>query len=155
MQNKKNCSLCSVCNTRHEWSKEMWACADAFGRIGPIGMEVAQPSQNTSGSDVIAYGVEQCKCPERYSGLSCQVWWVFRYFGLSCQVWWVFRYSDLSCQVWWGFRYSDLSCPVWWIFRYSGLSCQVWWVFKYSGLSCQVWWVFRCSGPFLSGLMGF
>ncbi|KAK7503934.1 hypothetical protein BaRGS_00004666, partial [Batillaria attramentaria] len=43
-----------------------------YAEIGPIGLEIAQPSQNTSGSDVTAYGVEQCKCPDRYSGTSCQ-----------------------------------------------------------------------------------
>ncbi|XP_076462895.1 laminin subunit alpha-2-like isoform X2 [Babylonia areolata] len=45
-----------------------------YAEIGPISLEVAQPAQNTSGAeeDSIAYGVEQCVCPERYSGLSCQ-----------------------------------------------------------------------------------
>ena len=61
-------------------TKEIWMYANACGRIGPIGLEVAQPSQNASGSDVVAYGVEQCQCPERYSGLSCQVWWSFSSF---------------------------------------------------------------------------
>ncbi|KAL8600730.1 hypothetical protein ACOMHN_057318 [Nucella lapillus] len=43
-----------------------------YAEIGPITLEVAQPGHNASEGAAIAYGVEQCVCPERYSGLSCQ-----------------------------------------------------------------------------------
>ncbi|KAK7100471.1 laminin subunit alpha-2-like isoform X2 [Littorina saxatilis] len=43
-----------------------------YAEIGPIGLEVAEPDRSASSTDIVAYGVEQCECPDRYSGLSCQ-----------------------------------------------------------------------------------
>lgn len=40
-------------------------------------MEVAEPGKSSVDSDTVAYGVEVCKCPDRYSGLSCQVYALF------------------------------------------------------------------------------
>lgn len=43
-----------------------------YAEIGPVAMEVSEHSQQANGSNILAYGVEMCLCPERYSGLSCQ-----------------------------------------------------------------------------------
>ena len=45
-----------------------------YAELDGLAMKVAVPAVNIS-SDIgdTAYGVEKCICPERYSGLSCQV----------------------------------------------------------------------------------
>ena len=44
-----------------------------FCNISRLNDVVLQRAVPTTGSKITALGVEQCKCPQEYTGLSCQV----------------------------------------------------------------------------------
>ena len=55
-------------------SELIFKSSDTFWcNISRLNDVVLQRAVPTTGSKINALGVEQCKCPEEYSGLSCQV----------------------------------------------------------------------------------